>query len=110
MCLFFCANPNVEQWLLQPIDQAYRKAMKLKPHLAADLLEADDVGDDVCVCVRVHARRMTVRPRLARRGVFIRLPRRPSKSWRASSPLEKPLDALANAWTRFLFWIGWQSG
>jgi hypothetical protein len=108
MCLFFCANPAVRQWLHPPVDHAYRKALELKPLLAADLLEADDVGDDVCVCVRVYVRRVASRPGLARHAVLIPILPRKAGSWRASTQLEKPLEALANAWTRFLFWIGWR--
>jgi hypothetical protein len=108
MCLFICANPAVRQWLHQPVDHAYRKALELKPLLAADLLEADDFGEDVSVCVRVRVRHVTTRPRLARRPMLIPILPRTVSSWRASSQFEKPLEALANAWTRFLFWVGWR--
>ena len=108
MCLFICANPTVRQWLHQPVDHAYRKAMELKPLLAADLLEADDIGDESSVCVRVCIRRVAVMQRAPKRAAFIGiLPPRP-RSWRASSELEKPFKALANAWTRLLVWIGWR--
>jgi hypothetical protein len=106
MCLFICANPAVGQWLHQPVDHAYRKALELKPLLAADLLEADDFGEDASVCVRICLRRVASRPRMARRAVLIPSLPLKSGSWRASSQLEKPFEALANAWTRFLVWIG----
>ena len=108
MCLFICANPSIDRWLYEPVDHAYRKALELKPLLAADLLEADDTGDDVCVCIRVFIRRPSAGARIARRVAFIPISPLRSRTWRASSPLEKPLDALANTWTRFLFWIGWR--
>jgi hypothetical protein len=106
MCLFICANPAVRHWLQQPVDHAHRKAMELKPLLAADLLEADDIGDESSVCVHVCVRRVAAKPRVVKRAMVVQITPSRATPWRASSELEKPLKALAHAWTRFLAWLG----
>lgn len=108
MCLFLCANPIVNQWLYQTVDDACRKARALVPLLAADLLEVDDTpeADEVFISVRVAA------PAVARRRTVLRVDYRivrisEARSWRLSSQLRnKPFELLAHAWSRFLLWLG----
>jgi hypothetical protein len=108
MCWFLCANPIVNQWLRQDVDAAGRKALALKPLLAADLLEADGVldGEDVSIGVRVAAPPGARVRAVLRADLFI-VPRIETRSWRVSSQLRnKPFEFLAHAWSRFLLWLG----
>ena len=109
MCLFFCADPIVREWLHPSVDHGYRKALELKPLLAADLLVADDISDESSVCVSVMIRRVAVSGSMTQRAATLRITPFKGQSWRASSPLRQhPLQALADAWSRLLLWLGWQ--
>jgi hypothetical protein len=108
MCWFLCANPIVNQWLHPAADDACRKAQALKPLLAADLLEADNVlqSEDDFNCMRVAAPAgLGLRTDL--RADLFTVPRIGAGSWRVSSQLRnKPFEFLAHAWCRFLLWLG----
>jgi hypothetical protein len=103
MCCFLCANSVVYQWVNEPVDEAVRKAIELKPLLAADLLECDDSADDVLVRVAATA---GARVRVAlRKELFNESQGRP-KSWRVSSQLRNdPFPLLVRAWSRLLVWL-----
>ena len=108
MCWFLCANPIVNQWLHQPVDDAYRKAQALKPLLAADLLDADSglETDDAPSGARVAAS-TGARTRTKLHAEMLISRRIDVPSWRVSSQLRnKPLELLAHAWSRFLLWLG----
>jgi hypothetical protein len=108
MCWLLCANPIVNQWLHQTVDRASRKAIALKPLLAADLLELleeENSDDDILVGMTVIAR-TGARTRVRCVG-RLAAPRMNTRSWRASAQLrKKPFKLFANAWCRFLLWLG----
>lgn len=108
MCWFLCANPIVNEWLHQTVDDACRKARALVPLLAADLLKVDDAleAEEVFISVRVAAPVVARRRTVPRAGLFIVRPSE-ARSWRVSSQLRnKPFELLAHAWSRFLLWLG----
>jgi hypothetical protein len=108
MCWFLCANPIVNQWLHQTVDDACRKARALVPLLAADLLEVDDTpeAEEVLISVRVAAPPVA-RPRTVLRAELFMARPSQARSRRVSSQLRnKPFELLAHAWSRFLVWLG----
>jgi hypothetical protein len=79
----------------------------LKPLLAADLLDTEKLADGFQSAVHVSA------PTETRLLAFSRVQlvgsrRLQTKSWRLSSELRnrKPLELLANVWSRLLLWFG----
>lgn len=105
MCCFLCANSVVYQWLDAAVDEAVRKAIELKPLLAADLLECDSSADDVIVSVRVAAP-IGARVRIALRKELFNATQTRTKSWRVSSQLRNyPFPLLVRAWSRLLVWL-----
>lgn len=108
MCWFLCANPIVNEWLHQTVDDACRKARALVPLLAADLLEVDETleAEEVLIGVRVAAPAVVRRRAVSRVDYFIVRPGE-ARSWRVSAQLRnKPFELLAHAWSRFLLWLG----
>jgi hypothetical protein len=108
MCWFLCANPIVNHWLHQTMDDGCRKALALKPLLAADLLETDGhlEAQDAFISLRVAAPAGARVRRVLRAELFI-VPRLGARSWRVSAHLRnKPFELLAHAWSRFLLWLG----
>lgn len=108
MCWFLCANPIMNQWLHQTVDDAGRKAQALMPLLAADLLEVDDAleMEEVLISVRVAAPVVAQRRTVLCADILI-VRRSEVRSSRVSSQLRnKPFELLANAWSRFLLWLG----
>jgi hypothetical protein len=105
MCCFLCANSVVYQWLDEPVDEAVRKAIALKPLLAADLLECDCSVDEATVSVRVAAAAET-RVRVGVRTELVMVSQTKPKTWRFSSQLRnEPFPLLARAWNRLLLWL-----
>jgi hypothetical protein len=108
MCWLLCANPIMRQWSRQPVDVGCRKALALKPPLAADLLETGErrEADEVLNSIRVAAP-AGARVRMIWRNELIFASRTQIRPWRVSVQLRnKPFELLAHAWGRFLLWLG----
>ena len=105
MCCFLCANSVAYQWSNEPVDVAVRKALELKPLLAADLLECDCVAVESLVSVRVAAP-AGARVRVGLRTELLKTSQTQAKSWRVSTQLRnEPFPLLARAWSRLLLWL-----
>jgi hypothetical protein len=105
MCCFLCANSIVYQWLNEPVDEAVRKAIELKPLLAADLLECDCSTEEALIGVHVVAPSGTGVRIALRTELFKALQTQP-KSWRVSSQLRNdPFPLLVRVWSRLLLWL-----
>jgi hypothetical protein len=105
MCCFLCANSIVYQWLNEPVDEAVRKVLELKPLLAADLLECGCSAEEALVGVRVAAP-IGSGVRSALRTELVKASQTPPKSWRASSQLRNdPFPLLVRVWSRLLLWL-----
>jgi hypothetical protein len=105
MCGFLCANSVVYQWLNEPVDEAVRKALELKPLLAADLLECDCSAEDGLIGLRVAAPAGARVGASVRKELFMVSPAQ-TESWRVSSQLRNyPFPLLVRAWSRLLLWL-----
>jgi hypothetical protein len=112
MCVLLCANPKVHEWLDMPVALAYRQALQLSvlcpaaslegnagsaPHaykLTTNLVEADELEPPPAL-------------HLMKRSAWVQAYcQRIAERHKSSPDWHKPLDALANAWTRLLALVG----
>jgi hypothetical protein len=105
MCVFLCANPNVYEWLGKVIARTERQATLLLALCPADPYDSldDNLRGEVAPEISQTAasdRESVARPRQAR--TVHRIDATSSHEW------HKPLDALANAWSRLLLLVGWR--
>jgi hypothetical protein len=108
MCWLLCANPIMSQWLPQSVDVGCRKALTLKPLLAADLLETVDhlEAQGALTSLRVAAP-AGGSVRIMWCEELILVPRTQTRFCRVSvQHRNKPFELLAHAWSRFLLWLG----
>jgi hypothetical protein len=108
MCVFLCANPQVRSWLDMEVARAARQTLQLTALCPADPYARADKG--AAEPPRAAQEAQVIRRRLA-------MPFRGRKSGGhclgaaqrdSANEWHKPLDALANAWSRLLLLVGWR--
>jgi len=107
MCVFLCANSNIYTWLDRVLTQAQRQVIPISSLCPGHPCDSRDIEgrDDVESAPDPIVERS--------RGEVWHARWNQSKSWpnvdRASAhERHKPLDALANAWSRLLVLVGWR--
>jgi hypothetical protein len=108
MCVFLCANPQVRSWLDMEVARAARQTLQLSAICPADPYSSDDKGSDEPRCAAQEAqvvrRRLAMPFRRRQPGVD----RLGAARCGSANEWHKPLDALANAWSRLLLLVGWR--
>jgi hypothetical protein len=108
MCVFLCANPQVRSWLDMEVARAARQTLQLSAICPADPYASADkgAGEPRRAAQEAHVvrRRLAMPFRRWKSGVD-RLGAAPHDS---ANEWHKPLDALANAWSRLLLLVGWR--
>jgi hypothetical protein len=108
MCVLLCANPNVHTWLDAVIARSQRQALPLRALCPADPYESGDATaaqhDGAEANELASLRQRTP----AARDQWVLICRLPESVPVSAYERHKPLDALANAWSRLLFLVGWR--
>jgi hypothetical protein len=111
MCLFICANPHSRDWFAATVDHALRKSLQLcpvEPSWSDFIGDAEDASDaqQISEADRLRGRLDVCYSHCNRRAM-----ERPTwiRALRTSPPRrQNALEALADAWCRLLWWVGWR--
>ena len=111
MCVFLCANPKVNTWLDMLLAQAQRQSTSLSFLCPADPYDSPEMEG----CDDDHS---PTEPTVARSREVVSHTRWHQPIYHLYRPLDvgrasaheghKPLEALANAWSRLLILVGWR--
>jgi hypothetical protein len=107
MCVFLCANPNMYMWLDAILARSQRQSLPLFALCPPDPHESTgQENDEVESLAELSVGRGRVFQSRERWALMIdrRLEFRPASAYE----WHKPLDALANAWSRLLILVGWR--